>query len=90
MQHKHNNTINIAKAIIKYNIKSVKSVKIPELLLKNIDKNKTGLIFGQIAMPTYESCLCTHIKLLQDQSVPFHLITKEMRYTNLNTFYSLE
>ena len=74
--------------IIKYNVKSVKSIKIPKLLLNNIDKNKTGLIFGQVEMPTYESCLCTHIKLLQDQNVPFHLIAKEMRYKDLKTFYS--
>lgn len=74
--------------IIKYHNFKAKPIKMPKFLLNNIDKSKTGLIFGQIEMPTYESCLCTHIKLLQDQNIPMNLIAKEMRYNDIKTFYT--
>ena len=65
----------------------IKALKLPPILFKSIDRNKKGNIFGEIEMPMYESCLCAHLKLLQQQHVPLNIMAKEMRYRNIRTFY---
>lgn len=65
----------------------MRKIKIPKLLLNRIDRNKTGVIFGQITMPNYESCLYAHITLLLAQNVPMNLIAKDMGYESVYTFY---
>lgn len=65
----------------------IKLLKLPPILFNSIDRNKKGNIFGKIELPMYESCLCAHIKLLQQQQVPLNIMAKEMRYRNVRTFY---
>ena len=75
------------KTIYKINFKYAKILKLHPILLNSIDKKKKGPIFGEIEMPLYESCICAHFNLLQQQNIPLELIAKEMRYKTYKTFY---
>ena len=65
-----------------------RKIKIPKYLLNRIDKQKKGVIFGQITIPNYESCLYAHITLLRAQNVPMNLIAKDMGYDSVGAFYA--
>lgn len=69
--------------------KFVRDIKVPQFLLKRILPVKQGYIFGDINISEYESCIYTHIKLLQMQNISLNLISKQMGYKNINTFYQI-